>query len=362
MRTITLSWGMAAPTPSRASLQRGRKPRVRVYEFLEEEVAALRERYGGLPSPIEARDIWGDIWQQEAHNSTAIEGNTLVLREVELLLREGKAVGDKPLKDYLEVEGYARAAEWIYDQARGPGDWTTGKLLTMAEVRHVHETAMTPVWQVAPHADATPQEGPGSFRRHNIAPFPGGMQPPDWTAVPMLTDDWVANVCRLDDDPLPFLEALARLHNELERIHPFLDGNGRTGRLLTNLILIRKGYPPAIIRRVERDRYLRALRKADDGDPGPLGEFLARAVLATLNRFIVPAVAGPYRLVPLISLADGTMTAPALRGAAERGRLKAHQDEAGRWLSSRAWVEEYKRSRSPRGRPPASVEPRRRGT
>jgi hypothetical protein len=96
------------------------------------------------------------------------------------------------------------------------------------------------------------------------------------------------------------------------------------------------------------------LRKADAGDSGPLGEFLARAVLATLNRFIVPVVAGPYRLVPLVSLADRTMTAAALRGAAERGRLNAHQDENGRWLSSRAWVDEYKASRSRRGRPPVS--------
>lgn len=317
-------------------------------------MAALRGRYGGLPSPMEARGIWGDIWHQEAHNSTAIEGNTLVLKEVELLLREGKAVGDKPLKDYLEVEGYAKAAEWVYDQARDPGEWTSGQLLTLTEVRHVHAVAMTPVWQVAPHPEATSQESPGNFRRHNIEPFPGGMRPPDWTAVTMLTDDWVASVCRLDVEDVPFPEALARCHNEFERIHPFLDGNGRTGRLVTNLILIRRGYPPAVIRKTERDRYLRALSKADGGDPGPLGELLARAVLATLHRFIVPAVAGPHRLVPLLSLADGTMTAGALRGAAERGRLKAHQDENGRWLSSRTWVEEYQRSRSPRGRPAAS--------
>lgn len=339
------------PTSGRATQARGRMSRSRVYEFLQEEVVALRDRLGGLPSPLEARDIWGDIWQQETHNSTALEGNTLVLREVELLLREGKAVGDRPLKDYLEVEAYARAAEWVYSHARDPGEWTGDRLMTMAEVRYVHETAMTPVWQIAPHEAATSDEGPGSFRRHNIAPFPGGMTPPDWPAVPMLVDDWVRSVCRIEDDPLIFPEALAQRHNEFERIHPFLDGNGRTGRLLTNLLLIRKGYPPAIIRRSERDRYLRALRKGDGGNPGPLGELLARAVLATLHRFIVPAVAGPHRLVPLTAMVDGGTSAAALRGAAERGRLKAYQDERGHWLSSRAWVEEYRRSRSRRGRP-----------
>jgi len=62
---------------------------------------------GGLPSPDEADGIWGDIWRQEAHNSTALEGNTLALREV-VLLELGKAVGGKTLREYLEVRGVCR--------------------------------------------------------------------------------------------------------------------------------------------------------------------------------------------------------------------------------------------------------------
>ena len=80
---------------------RGRPSREAIYRQLDESVDELRSRLGGLPTPVEAEDIWGDIWFQEAHNSTAIEGNTLVLREVELLLREGRAVGDKELADYM---------------------------------------------------------------------------------------------------------------------------------------------------------------------------------------------------------------------------------------------------------------------
>ncbi len=66
---------------------------------------------GGLPSPKESETIWTDIWHLEAHHSTAIEGNTLVLREVETLLEQGRAVGSKPLKEYMEVRGYADAAD-----------------------------------------------------------------------------------------------------------------------------------------------------------------------------------------------------------------------------------------------------------
>lgn len=330
--------------------RRGRRSRQAIYGQLTEAVEELRSRLGGLPSPVEAEDIWGDIWYQEAHNSTAIEGNTLVLREVEILLREGRAVGDKQLAEYMEVRGYADAAQWVYQQGLTPGEWTTGDLINITEVRHVHKMAMSKVWDVAPHPDAGPNEGPGLFRRHNIHPFPGGMRPPDWPEVQALMTDWVARASALREADVPVPATLARVHAEFERIHPFLDGNGRTGRLLTNLILIRLGYPPAIIRKGERTRYLKALRRADAGDPGPLGEFMARAVLDTLMRFIVPAVAGPARLVPIAALVDREVSVRALRAAAERGRLRAQRDERGQWRSTRKWVDDYRASRYRRDR------------
>lgn len=324
---------------------RGRRSRDAIYRQLSEGVDELRTRFGGLPSPVEAEDIWGNIWYQEAHNSTAIEGNTLILQEVEILLKEGRAVGDKRLAEYMEVRGYADGAEWVYEQGLAPGEWATDSLITLTEVRHVHTLAMRKVWEVAPHPDASPAEGPGSFRQHNIQPFPGGMQPPDWPDVPALMTDWVDRAAALRKADEPLIEALAAVHAEFERIHPFLDGNGRAGRLITNLLLIRLGYPPAIIRKAERSRYLRTLRRADAGDSGPLGEFLARAVIDTLMRFVVPAVAGPARLVPLAALADREISARALRTAAERGRLRAQHDDRGQWRSTRNWVDEYKENR-----------------
>jgi hypothetical protein len=127
--------------------------------------------------------------------------------------------------------------------------------------------------------------------------------------------------------------------------HSFLDGNGRTGRLILNLLLVRLGYPLAIIYKRDRGRYLAWLRRADRGDPGPLGEFLARAVLDNLYKFVVPAVAGPARLVPLPALAGENLSANALRVAAVRGRLKALKAADGTWRSSTAWVDEYVASR-----------------
>src|SRR6202165_5627308 len=255
---------------------RGRPTREAVHSRLAFMVEELKTRLGGLPSPDEAERIWTDIWYHEAHSSTALEGNTLVLREVEALLREGKAVGSKELKDYLEVSGYAAAAQWVYSQALSSGPWTSGKLLTLTEVRHIHRLAMTPVWEVSPHPDASDDEGPGNWRRHDIHAFKHGMKPPSHSDVPAQVRDWVDSVATLTREPSPVAEAVAARHAAFERIPPFIDGNGRAGRLLMNLVLVRLGYPPAIIQKRLRDRYLHALHRADRGEPGRRCEILAR--------------------------------------------------------------------------------------
>jgi hypothetical protein len=146
---------------------------------------------GGLPSPLEAVDIWRDIWFEEAHHSTAIEGNTLVRKQVEELLREGRAVGAKQLSEYMEVVGYADAARWVYRQAIQPSAWNSDELITLAEIRKIHHTALTPVWDVAPHPEANLEEAPGNLRQHEIEPFLSGMQPPTWALVDSeMRDGW----------------------------------------------------------------------------------------------------------------------------------------------------------------------------
>jgi Fic family protein len=322
-----------------------------VYERLRVQINELRDRLGGLPSPVEAEGIWHGIWLQEAHHSTAIEGNTLVLKQVEQLLAEGRAVGNRELREYLEVQGYADAASWVYVQAIEGGDFAAGVLLSLTELRHIHRMALTAVWDVAPHTDATEAERPGSFRRHDLQPFASGMQPPPWTDVPPQIADWISDAQALRRErPHVEPETLARLHARFEQIHPFLDGNGRAGRLVLNLLLVRLGYPPAIIYKRDRTRYLEALRHADGGDAGPLGELLARAILDNLHRFVVTAIAGPAQLVALQALASDQLSADALRVAAVRGRLAASKAPDGTWRSTRTWVDEYVASRYRRER------------
>ncbi len=329
---------------------RGRPSRTAVYQRFATAIDDLA-RYGGLPTPAEAKQLWDDVWHLEAHHSTALEGNTLVLREVEELLQQGRAVGSKELKDYMEVLGYSEAARWVYQQGVEPDDRGRSELVTVTEVRNVHSLAMAKVWEVAPHPSAYPDEAPGSFRQHDIRPFPNGMTPPSHPLVSAGVSSWVDRVNefgeRLADGSLSLTdvpEPLARIHVDFERIHPFIDGNGRTGRLLLNLILVRCGWPPIVIFKERRGRYLKALDRADHDDLGPLAEIIVRSVIDNLHR-LIPNIAGSAKYVPLEALIDEEFSLAALKQAAGRGRLEAIIGADGRYRSSRAAVEAYKASK-----------------
>lgn len=299
---------------------------------------------GGLADPERAWNLWGEIWRADAHHSTAIEGNTLSPREVDRLLDTGKA-GGRELADYLEVHAYAGAARWVYGQARPESaPWVSGQRVMLAEVREVHRLVVEPVWLIEPPSHLAEGEGPGSFRRHDLRPFSSGLRPPPWTEVPQLMTDWVdAASARLPERRHP-IELLAQLHAAFERIHPFRDGNGRTGRLLMNLLLVRHGYPPVVVRNRQRDRYLATLASADRGDLGPLTELIGRAAIDSLESFVLPASAGPGDLLPLAVLASRELSRGALTQAVRRGRLRAMR-RSGTYYSTRAWVAEYVASR-----------------
>jgi Fic family protein len=270
-------------------------------------------------------------------------------------LDEGLAVGSKELREYMEVLGYGEAADWIYKQALSPEYWQHDKLVTITELRYVHHLCMAKVWEVAPHKNAYDTETPGNFRQHDILSFAGGMKPPSFTFVESQINLWLEAVNTFGEltkaGNIAIAEApekLAYLHKEYERIHPFLDGNGRSGRLILNLILLRLGWPPAIILKKQRKRYLAGLDKADAGDYAALAELIAKAVIDSTYH-LIPAIAGPVKLVPLETLAGKDISLAALRKAAVRGRLEAILDSSGMYLSSKAAVQRYLESKYKRG-------------
>ncbi|MGN6372811.1 MAG: Fic family protein [Solirubrobacteraceae bacterium] len=300
---------------------------------------------GGLPEPMVFQDVWAGIWTEETHHSTALEGNTLRERQVRLLLNDGLVTGGSTLREVLEARAYGNAARWVYQQAY-VGLYDRGTpMISEATIREVHKLVVGPVWPEFPPDGLVRGEIPGAYRLKDHDPLRPGLPPRPSSIVPSVIADWVAEVnARLSTEADGhIIEQLAQTHAAFERVHPFPDGNGRVGRLVLTHLLVRTGYPPAIIEKEQRTRYLKALRRADEGDCGPLTELLARSVRNGIHRFLIPKLAGTLSVVPLAGLDNG-ISHNALVAAAQRGRLKA-QKFGGTWYSTAQWVTEYKKSR-----------------
>jgi cell filamentation protein, protein adenylyltransferase len=315
--------------------KRGRPSLSELLGSLDEHVKLLHDHLGGLPRAVEADQILRQIWIDDVHNSTAIEGNTMTRAQVENLVEYRRTSGN--LIENLEIEGYARAADWVYQHAR---DYQG---VSPAVLSEIHRLTVGLVWQIDP---PTTRDEPGAWRKGGVriravqVPFPA--------AIPGELEHWSKSTARLAENH-PVVHAAIH-HAWLERIHPFVDGNGRVGRLILNFMLLQHEYPPAVILATQRPRYLHALQTADDGNPGTLAEVIARAVHGTLNRFLIPNLAGEAKLVPLSALsANSPYSATYLRDLVLDGRLRAVRD-GHLWLSSKAWLNEYIASRDPRGR------------
>jgi fido (protein-threonine AMPylation protein) len=323
----------------------GRPSRRELLESLDRARLDL-EVIGGLPEPMVFQDVWAGIWTEETHHSTAMEGNTLRLRQVRLLLEDGVVSGGQTeLRELLEAKAYGDAARWVYGHAYRER-FESSPLISEAEIREIHRKVVEAVWAYFPPEGLVRGEVAGRYRLKDHDPLRWGLTPIPSSIVASCLADWVEEVGSTlgESSSVHIIERLADAPAAFERIHPFPDGNGRVGRLVLTLLLVRAGYPPAIIDKDERTKYLKALMRADEGDLGPLTELLARSVRTGIHRFLMPKLAGPLSVVPLAGLEDEDLSHVALVAAAQRGRLKADK-LGGAWYSTAQWVEEYKKSR-----------------
>jgi Fic family protein len=296
----------------------------------------LQDRFGGLPHRIELDDVLREIWLLETHHSTAIEGSSLTPLDVVAVVERNEARGS--LVEALEVKAYADAAGWVYESA-------PDSVLDLSTIREVHRRVMAPVWASFPPAT---RDEAGALRTTGVTVGGRRVRVSPAAAVHAEISAWAADHTELEG--IHPIERVAERHASFERIHPFTDGNGRTGRLLVNWELIQLGYPPIVIRVQRREAYLRSLERADGGDNAGLVELLGRAVSESINRFLLPLLAGDARLIPLRALAVGSRySSDYLRQLALSGRLRAVR-QGSLWLSSRAALDEYMQSRSSRGR------------
>lgn len=221
---------------------------------LGERIELLRAQ--GRLSPPTLSEYYGQKRFEQIAESNALEGSTLSVGETELAVMKGITIsGHDP--------GYSRDAQTL---ARALDEL----------VRMAHVKAPTDVQQVKGLHELILGEHPsaGNLRTSEVRIRGSAHVPPrTWNEVMGQMEQWQA--WSKTNAEAPALLRAAVLHAWLEHIHPFVDGNGRAGRAVTNLELVRAGYPPIIIRRKDRDQYLRALAHADGGNLGPFIEIVA---------------------------------------------------------------------------------------
>ena len=144
------------------------------------------------------------------------------------------------------------------------------------------------------------------------------------------------------------VELAAIAHHKLVHIHPFADGNGRAARLFMNLILMQKGYPMVVILKNDRQKYYRALEKADKGSTQDIEKFIAQAVERSINMYLKAIQTNSNPKEQLITLSElakyGTFSEKYLNLLARSGKLEAHK-EGRLWLSSRKALNDYLENR-----------------
>lgn len=179
------------------------------------------------------------------YNSNAIEGNTLTLRETQVVL-EGVTVGGKSLREHLEAINHREAIGAVEELIQ------SGKAMTEWDVRGIHQIVLKGI----------DPEHAGRYRTENVAIVGASHTPPAAVLVPERMEELMQWLGGSASHGLHPVARAAEFHTRFVEVHPFVDGNGRTGRLLMNAVLMQEGYLPAVIRKENRPAYYDALDHA----------------------------------------------------------------------------------------------------
>lgn len=240
------------------------------YSPLLEQIDALKKQLDSCRplTPAEVEAIREVFLVEHTYNSNAIEGNTLTLQETALVL-QGITIDRKPLKDHLEAVGYKEAFQYVEELAK------QDKPLTEFEIKSIHSLVL-----------ADRPEDKGTFRRVNVR-IAGAMTEP---VQPYLIEPKIEEL--LEDyknwaKTMHIVERVALFHLRFESIHPFIDGNGRTGRLLMNLQLVKEGLPAVNIKYSDRRSYYDAFDEyARTNSADAMTKLIGEALVARLREMV----------------------------------------------------------------------------
>jgi len=219
------------------------------------------------PSIIRNLDEWYKV--ELTYTSNAIEGNTLTRQETALVVEKGITVEGKSIVEHLEAINHAKA--WKYIMTLQDKNI---KNITEYTIREIHSIILQRI-------DMT---NAGRYRTVPVRISGSSVVLPNPLKVPSLMKQFITNL-QISKDTI--IDIAIRAHFDFVSIHPFSDGNGRTGRILMNLILMQGGFPPAIIRKEERKAYINSIEKGQlHGDLSGYNDLMYKAIERSLNIYL----------------------------------------------------------------------------
>ena len=252
-----------ARTYAKTSLKKSYTPILEQINTLKKTLDSCRPL-----TPAEVEAIKEVFLVEHTYNSNAIEGNTLTLQETALVL-QGVTIDKKPLKDHLEAVGYKEAFQYIEELAKQDKD------LSEYDIKSIHNLVL-----------ADRPEDRGTFRRVNVR-IAGALTNPvqPYLIEPKIEE--LLNNYKVWSETMHIVERVAIFHLQFESIHPFIDGNGRTGRLIMNLQLIKEGLPAINIKFADRRKYYDAFDEySRTGSTEAMINLVGEAVISRLREMI----------------------------------------------------------------------------
>lgn len=252
-------------------------------EYLAKLSAKKRRLDAYKPLPKEVIDNLKEWFRIElTYTSNAIEGNTLTRQETALVVEDGITVQGKSLEEHLEAINHAKALDFIMSMVS-----KKRQDITETEILDIHRIILQKIDDM----------NAGRYRTVPVKLKGSETILPNALKVPRLMSEFVGWL-RSNNSDHP-VKIAADAHFKLVSIHPFVDGNGRTARLLINLLLMQEGYPPAIIRKEDRNLYIKSLETAQTkGDFKDYYECIFRAIDRSLDIYLETSVQKEYTEVP----------------------------------------------------------------
>jgi Fic family protein len=276
-------------------------------------------------SPTLVRRLKEQMTIEFTYNSNAIEGNTLTLHETKLVIEEGITIGGKSVIETLEAKNHPEAIKFIESLV------DTKTQIDENAVLHLHQLIMSKI-----------AEDAGRYRTTRVRITGAVFTPPPSSEVrPRMNElfKWL----RENPDEYTPIELSSIFHHRFVRIHPFTEGNGRTARLLMNVILMETGYPfIAIVPKRDRSKYLKTLMEADLGNTKAFINFVARCIERALDMYL-DALEEPEILTLAEASKITTYSQEYLSLLARKGALGAFK-QGRNWVITRRDLDRYLKS------------------